>query len=146
MIRKNANHVSDLFEAPDTKRREIRKVQEYPDGTRLHRVFYSSQSERETEVGWEVIELNDGEFVIFTPWETKSRWSGKLEIEIKKESDQINHPKDEGLIPVEIATRGRPAIASYLHAIHGFDKQEIAEKLDVQKETVRQYWHRYIAD
>jgi hypothetical protein len=44
-----------------------------------------------------------------------------------------------GLIPVEVATMGRPEIAGYLFAVHGSDLNELSEIIEVTPQTVKQY-------
>ncbi|WP_335999956.1 hypothetical protein [Halorientalis halophila] len=50
---------------------------------------------------------------------------------------------DEGLIPIEVAIDGNPAISTFLHGVHEFSKDEIAETMDVKTETVTKYLRRF---
>lgn len=46
---------------------------------------------------------------------------------------------DPGVVPIEVATLGKPYIAAYLYAVHEFEIAEIADKLDLSEQSVSQY-------
>lgn len=46
---------------------------------------------------------------------------------------------DSNVVPIEVATLGKPYIAAYLYAVHEFEIDEIAEKLDLTEQSVSQY-------
>lgn len=46
---------------------------------------------------------------------------------------------DPAFLPTAVAVRGPPYIATYLAGVHGEPETEIAERLDVTKQTVTQY-------
>jgi hypothetical protein len=43
------------------------------------------------------------------------------------------------IVPVEVAAEGQPAVAAYLAVAYNYSIEDIAEKLDVSADTIRQY-------
>ena len=43
------------------------------------------------------------------------------------------------IIPINVAISGKPAIASYLGAVHGLTPEESSDYLDLSPETIKQY-------
>lgn len=51
------------------------------------------------------------------------------------------HPVHDG-VPVAVAADGKPVIAAWLE-VRGLEREEIAEKMGVSSDTVREYVHRF---
>lgn len=49
---------------------------------------------------------------------------------------------DDGWVPKEIAIQGQPAIATFLCGVHEYSTEEIADLMDVERETVTKYISR----
>ncbi|MDB2276097.1 hypothetical protein PM022_16435 [Halorubrum ezzemoulense] len=49
----------------------------------------------------------------------------------------------DDVVPASVAVDGRPAISAYLYSVNEWSKEELAQLLDVQKETVTKYISRF---
>jgi hypothetical protein len=55
------------------------------------------------------------------------------------------HPSEqkEGYVPLQIALKGKPAIATYLIGVRELSEEEVAEVMQVKPPTVRKYLSRF---
>lgn len=44
------------------------------------------------------------------------------------------------VVPIDVVTHGKAAVATYLHAVSGLDSETIADRLGVSRRTVWDYW------
>lgn len=49
----------------------------------------------------------------------------------------------EGYVPLHVALRGKPAIATYLVGVHELSEEEVASEMQVKSSTVRKYLTRF---
>lgn len=49
----------------------------------------------------------------------------------------------EGYLPLDVALRGKPAIATYLIGVHQLTEGEVASEMQVKSSTVRKYLTRF---
>jgi hypothetical protein len=54
--------------------------------------------------------------------------------------------EDPDLIPLDVATEGKPAIAAFLMSVHSLRRDDIADRLDVTTDTARKYLTRFDRD
>lgn len=64
-------------------------------------------------------------------------------IELWNQTGGTRPTDNADLIPTNVATLGKPAIAVYLNVVHDASKSEIASQLDVTVETARKYLTRF---
>lgn len=50
---------------------------------------------------------------------------------------------EEGMIPEKFAIEGKPAVATYLCGVHQYSTKDVADMMDVKRETVVKYISRF---
>jgi hypothetical protein len=51
--------------------------------------------------------------------------------------------RKEGYVPLCVALKGKPAIATYLMGVHELAEEEVADMMEVKPPTVRKYLSRF---
>ncbi|MFA1610148.1 hypothetical protein [Halobellus rubicundus] len=65
-----------------------------------------------------------------------------LAIILNRDYEYVAYAED-GMVPQELAIEGKPAIATYLCGVHENSTEEVAEMMDVQRDTVVKYLSRF---
>lgn len=68
-----------------------------------------------------------------------NRRRARLIAKLHDRVDEFKIAWDRETVPVNIARQGNPVIATYLYAVHDWSEREVAELLDLRRNTVRQY-------
>lgn len=101
--------------------------------------------------GARLVEVEDQETIIdrlsyriTTPYdvgdfEQSSEKVARLWFDLYRLVDGFSKP-ERGAIPHDVALEGRPAIACWLYAVEGYSSEDVAEKLDVKRRTVWDYF------
>jgi hypothetical protein len=68
-----------------------------------------------------------------------TRWRRRVIEQLADRVDTFKVTDEPNTVPVNVINKGKPAVTSYLYAIHGWDYKELNEALDLTGGTVRQY-------
>lgn len=122
---------------------EAEVVEAYDDGIEIVRRKYS-RSDRPEHLVVYCVTIPDGPTFEF-PLERGGQffWGPRRRagvwVALWRRLDGVRRVDDPGLVPVEVAVLGKPAIAAYLFAAHGVSVGEVAERVNEQPATVKQF-------
>jgi hypothetical protein len=69
----------------------------------------------------------------------QDRWRDRILDKLDDRVGNLRITQDPRDVPVNIVNEGKPAVASYLYAVHAWSYQEINDMLELTGGTIRQY-------
>lgn len=109
----------------------VNVTDEYRDGERVVQIRINEQINREYR-GTDGVKKGDKEW--------------KIALSLQRRFGDLEVCEDQNFIPVKVAREGKAPISAYLFAVHGLDPEEIADRLQVKRNTILQYINKFKHD